>query len=202
MADSSEKQRSWVANLKKLTVVAINLFKQRQFFDSARGEPVMKGLGKSPMDFASDAATEFYTNPLKYRFKNDGQAFAVMVTILKNDFIDACRKHSFSKSTEVSDEDLPDLASHHRQDDPSKQFDAEDLAKKFLVYARGDKKLIEVIEATAILAVEQGEVPKRDDIAKFLGIDPGEVTKRTDRLRYNFDTADEHPQTTEARTNQ
>jgi DNA-directed RNA polymerase specialized sigma24 family protein len=202
MIDSSEKQRSWVANLKKLTVVAINLFKQRQLFDSARNEPVMKGLGKSPMDFASDAATEFYANPHKYRIKTDGEAFAMMVTILKNNFIDACRNHAFVRATDMPDEDLPDRASQHRQDDPSLQFDAEDLARKFLVHARNDKKLVEVVEATAILSVEQGEIPKRDDIAKFLGVDAGEISKRNTRLRYNLDTSDEHPQTTDAAGNQ
>lgn len=202
MADSSENQRSLIANLGKLTTVAINLFKQRQLFDSADGEPVMKGIGKSPMDFAADAMTEFIATRDRYRAKTDGEEYAVMVTILKNDFIDACRKHAFSKSKDLPDEHAAAVASNRRADDPSTQFDAEDLAQKFRVHARGDEKLIEVLEAIAILAVEQGEIPKRDDIAKFLEIDPKEVTKRNNRLRYNFDTSDGHPHSTKAGTNQ
>jgi DNA-directed RNA polymerase specialized sigma24 family protein len=188
MADSPQSQPGWLANHAKLTAVAFNLFRQERLLGGAEVEPVMKGLGRSPLDFASDAMTEFYENRQKYRVRSDDEAFAVMVTILKRDFIDACKSHAYRTAENDPEEHLPTVSS--RGSDPLSSIEADDLAKKFHPYAKGEQELTDVIDAAAYLAVEQTEPLKRDDIANLLGITRDELTKRNKRLKYNFHAND------------
>jgi hypothetical protein len=188
MADSPELKPGWLRNHAKLTAVAFNLFRKERLLGGAETEPVMKGLGKSPMDFASDAMTEFYENRAKYRVRSDDEAFAVMVTILKRDFIDACKSHPYKTTANDPEEHLPTVSS--RGSDPLSSTEADDLAKKFHPYAKGDQELTDIIDAAAYLAVEQSEPVKRDDIANLLDITPEEVSKRNKRLKYNFHVTD------------
>lgn len=96
MGSSAGTDVDWNSLLKKLTAVALNLFRKEGLF--AADASVMKGLGKSPSDFVHDAITEFYAHREKYSAATEGEAFAVMVTILQNDFIDAYRRHAYKKN--------------------------------------------------------------------------------------------------------
>lgn len=187
MADSRQSQQGWLANHAKLTAVAINLFRKQGLFGGIDAEPVLKGIGKSPMDFASDAMTKFYENRDKYRVRSDDEAFAVMVTILQRGFIDACKNHAHKTAKDDPEEHLPTVTAGGG--DSFSSLDAADLARKFYPYAKGDQELIDVIDAAACLAVEQAEPLKRDDIAKLLNIKPKEVDKRNKRLNYNVHAA-------------
>src|ERR1051325_4846881 len=129
MGGSRQSQQGWLANHAKLTAVAINLFRKQGLFGGFDVEPVMKGIGKSPMDFASDAMIKFYENRAKYSVRSDDEAFAVMVTILQNAFLDACKNHAH-KTTQVDPEGfLPTATS--RGSDSFSSLEADDLAKKF-----------------------------------------------------------------------
>lgn len=140
------------------------------------------------MDFASDAITEFYENRDKYRVRSDDEAFAVMVTILKNDFKDARKSHAHKTVENDPEQHLATVSA--QGSDPFSPIEAEELAKKFYPYAKGEQDLTDVIDAAAYLAVEQPEPVKRDDIANLLDITRDEVTNRNKRLKYNFHATD------------
>jgi hypothetical protein len=53
-------------------------------------------------------------------------------------------------------------------DNGFKRWDAQELAEQFYEYADGNPELIEVIDAAAIIIVEQAAELKPDDIAKML----------------------------------
>jgi hypothetical protein len=189
MPDSAQTQRFWISNLAKLTAVAINLFRRKQLFDGLDSEPVMKGLGKSPMDFAADAMTEFYENRSKYHVRSDDEGFAVMVTILEHDFLDACRSHAFERTDDPLHEDREAPATA-RSSNPLSATEADDLAQKLYPYTHGEAELKDVIDAAAYLAVEQNEQLTRDDVVKLIDITPDEFTKRKNRLAYRFNASD------------
>lgn len=191
MADSPQFQQAWLNNLRKLTVVALNLFRKEQLFGGPETDVVLKGLGKSPSDFASDALTEFYANKDSYpKAKSEEQMFAVTVTIMKRDFVDAVSKnHAYTTTKEASGEEFEKFAAPSR-DHPERMFDAEDLAKKFYRYTDGDQGLKDVIDAAAYIASNQSEQLKRSDVADLLGISVDEVTKRNKRLNYRFHADD------------
>ena len=174
----------WLSLLRKLSAVAINLFRKERLF--AAEESVMKGLGKSPSDFAHEAIMEFYANREKYAVPTDGDVFAVVVTILQNNFKDAYRRHSYKTSTDPSPDDIGQRETAIATDDGFNSFEANVVAQHFYKYADGDPELKEVLDAAAILAVELNGPVKRDDIASLLGITPDEVTKRNHRLQYRF----------------
>jgi hypothetical protein len=184
MGGYRQSQQGWLANHAKLTAVAINLFRKHGLFGGIDVDPVMKGVGKSPMDFASDAMTKFYENRAKYHVCSDDEAFAVMVTILQHSFIDACKSHAHKTAKDDPEDHLPTATA--RGSDAFSSIEADDLAKKFYPWAKGDQELIDVIDAAAYLAVEQAEPFKRDDVANLLNITPEEVSKRNKRLKYNF----------------
>lgn len=184
MGSSTGIDIDWNALLKKLTAVALNIFRKEGLF--AADDSVMKGLGKSPSDFVHDAIMEFYANREKYTASSEGELFAVVVTILQNDFKDAYRRHAYQKSKDLSDEELNERELMPADNDGFATFESKVLAEQFYKYVDGDQELKEVIDAAAILAVEMNGPVKRDDIASLLGITPVELTKLNHRLQYRF----------------
>lgn len=167
MADSVQSQPPSLANLRKLTAVALNLFRTQGWIGGADAEFVMKGLGKSPIDFAADAMTEFYAQADRYTIQSEDDAFALMVTILQHRFIDACRKHAHSKTADVQEDQLPEREGPNSSDSLRAE-EMEALAYKFRKYADGKKDLIELVDAVAILVVEQRNFQTRTISQSFL----------------------------------
>ena len=192
MADSAQYQEALLNNLRKLTAVAFNLFRKQQLFGGTKSEPVLKGLGKSPQDFAADALTEFLATRDRYpKAKSEDEIFAIAVTILKRDFLDAVsRNHAYLRAKDGAEGEIENF-SVPDGDHPSSQFDAEDLARKFYRFADGKQDLKDLIDAAAMLSTKQREILKRSDLADLLGISVEEVTRKNNRLNYRFHAEDE-----------
>ena len=194
MPDSAVDQQIWLSVLRKLTAVALNLFKKEGLFGGEDFDPVLNGLGRSPQDFAADALTEFYSKRSTYpKARSEDQIFAVAFEIMRHDFLDAVTKnHAYTTTTPTSDKDWEQFVAP-ASDDPGRIFDAEDLARKCYKFADGHQDLKDVIDAAAYLAMNQREPLKRSDIADLLSVSVEEITKLTNRLRYNFHADDGTP---------
>ncbi|MGI8544128.1 MAG: hypothetical protein ACR2MD_11730 [Aridibacter sp.] len=188
MKSSPHPDIDWTSLLKKVLVVAVNLFRKQGLFAGEDSDSVLKGLGISPEDLAHTALKEFFKYRERYDAPTEGQCFAVIVTIMKNDFLDlVTKKHAYIKTNDITDEQLD----QHTNDliasnDGFSNFEAKALAEQFYKYASDDQQLRDIIDAAAILATEQKAEIKRADIADLVGITPEEVTKRNERLRYKF----------------
>lgn len=189
MADTAHTRTDWLALIGKLTAVAINLFRKEGLSSDRDSESVMKGLGKSPMDFAKAALIELFARKDRYPTTTDDELFAVAVTILKRDFLDAVKNHAYKTTRNVTPEVLQQVIAEDSTN-PLTEIDAEELAKRFYRYTAGDQDLIDIIDAAAYLSVNQSEQFTRADIADLLSITPEEVTKRNNRLKRKFHADD------------
>lgn len=182
MKDKPLPSIDWDSVLLRSLGVAYNLFRKQGLL--AGPDAVLKGVGKSPGDLVNDAVTTLYANLPKYDADTEDKCFALIIRIMKNDFLDIVTKNSaYTTSDDVEDEEFRDRSVDHNG---SKAVTIADLAKKFYKYANDDDEAKEVIDAAAMIAVEQSTPVTREDIASLLRITPEEVTKRTARLRYRF----------------
>jgi DNA-directed RNA polymerase specialized sigma24 family protein len=100
MKTTPHPEIDWALLLKKVHAVALNLFRKQGLL--AGDNSVLKGLGLSPKDFAQAAMMEFFKQRDRYTATTEGQCFAIIVTILKRDFLDAVtKKHAYTKTDEV-----------------------------------------------------------------------------------------------------
>lgn len=172
----------WRSLLRRLTARAVNLFVSQGLSGK---EGVLKGLGDSPEDFAKNALAELFGSIHKYDADTEGKCFALANKILKQRFIDAVSKaHAHTKSVEVGDEGLPDLPD--AEEPPSREVEIWDVAKGLYKYAEGDSELKDVIDAAALVAIEQTAPVQHSDIAAVLNISVKEVRKRLARLRDRY----------------
>lgn len=94
------------------------------------------------------------------------------------------------KTDNISEDAVAAEISLVAAEDGFSSLEAGILAEHFYKYAAEDQELKDVIDAAAVLAVEQKESLKRDDIANLLGITAKEVTKRNHRLKYRLHADD------------
>lgn len=182
MKDKPLPSIDWDSILLRSLAVAFNLFRKQGLI--AGPDAVLKGVGKSPGDLVNDAVATLYANFSKYDADTEGKCFALIIKIMKNDFLDIVTKNSaYRTSDDVDEDEFRDQSVDHNG---SKVVTIADLAKKFYMYADDDAEAKEVIDAAAMIAVEQSTPVTREDIASLLRITPEEVTKRTARLRYRF----------------
>lgn len=188
MKSSPHPDIDWTALLKKVLVVAINLFRKQGLYADKDSESVLKGLGLSPEDLAHTALKEFFMHRERYNAPTEEECFAVIVTIMKNDFLDlVTKKHAYIKTDNLTDEQHNQQMEHlAASNDGFNNFEEKVLAEQFYKYAGDDQGLRDIIDAAAILITEQKAEIKRADIADLVGITPEEVTKRNGRLRYKF----------------
>lgn len=186
MKTSALPEINWNSLQRRLLAVAIVLFRKEECFGE---ESVLDGLGLSPPDLVCQAQLEFFRKQNEYRLKTEEDCFRLIVTIMKNDFIDAVKNHSHQKtviSDDATKESNQTLEEIPASNDGFSEIEAEILAQSFYAYAEDDQELRDVIDAAAMLAVEKKDGIKRDDIAHLLEITPAEVTRRVEILKYRF----------------
>jgi len=176
----------WNSLHRKVLAVALNLFRKQGL--DARDNSVLKGLGASPSDLAQDSMKEFFAHRNRYDADTEDKCFAIIVTILRHDFLDlVTKKHAYTTTDDVQEEVLQEkIQNIQAVDNGFTEFETQVLAEEWHKYAAGDQELKDLIDATALVAVEQTAEPKSEDIAYALGISLEEVKKRKGRLLYRY----------------
>jgi len=178
---------NWLSLSRRLTARAVGLFRAQEL---SGNEGVLKGLGKSAEDFATEALAELLKDIHKYDADTEGKCFALASTILRHRYTDAVSKaHAYLKAKDVDEQTSLGVAG--RATPASKEVDAWDLAKKYHALAGGDAELVEIIDAIAVIATEQRADIQADDIASLLGIPIKEARRKIARLDYRIKTSAE-----------
>lgn len=185
----------WESLLGRLTTAAIKLFKQ---FGCSNAELVLPGTGVSPEDLAVDATVEFFQGEkVKWCPKNPYEdPFPLVVTVMRNNFIDLLRSADHQKIKLMGDtlgvdgkstlENIPALDQGlsdllNRPTIGFTEVEAKILAEYFYPFAESNQDLIDIIDAVVFFKCR-----KRREIADLLDISPQEVTDRWEKLRYNY----------------
>jgi len=175
------KQPDWESLLRRLTVVALGWFSQR----NCRGEDaVLPGTGSTAKDLAYSAALEFLKNEDRYRVKSDDDRYRLIVTIMKRDFFDLVKKGREHSRTVILDaeDDRDQYKRLSEQDDTrdvSAAIEKASEAKRYYHLAEGEQTLIDFIDAAA----DFGHLPRKE-LAELVGVTPSELTNMQKKLRY------------------
>lgn len=184
MKDKPYPDIDWKSLLRRVRARAINLFRAEGLIYG--DEASLEGLGKSPEDLAHDALIELFGRIDKYDADTEGKCFALANRILERRFLDAVSKNrAYITSAALTDEEFADIPASPRL--ASKKVEVADIAKKLYRYTDGDPQLEELIDAAALLAVEQKATIQHNDLATLLRTTVEDVRRRLARLEYRVE---------------
>lgn len=172
--------------VKRLTACAAYWFSQEGCLGA---ESVLPGTGQSAKDLAFNTLTKFIMGEIKWQPDSEEsankEAYALLKTVMRHDFIDLVKSGREYKRTEVRD-----LRRESEKGEPTLEDLADDSLNIF--YSLGaavvERQVYPLLEDAPelkeyIQAILYGNCSKREDIAAYLGITPQEVTNRHKKLQ-------------------